>query len=83
MKSNLNSSSTARAMARLQNWQRPTPCWCIGYWFPHRKCGGACEHSATREIHLAVRHHDSEALLSAQAAYAFDHGKATHAPCPF
>lgn len=35
---------------------RPHPCWCTGYWFPHRKGGGACEHSTSRPYHLAVRH---------------------------
>lgn len=24
---------------------RHRPCQCAGYWFPHRKGGGACEHA--------------------------------------
>lgn len=82
-KSNLDSSTTARAVAKLHNWQRPRPCWCTGYWFPHRTGGGACEHSATRDIHMAIRHGDVEALADARLAYAFTHGKATNEPCPF
>ncbi len=30
-------------------------CGCGGYWFPHRKGGGACEHSPTRDYHQALR----------------------------
>ena len=28
-----------------KKWQRPRPCWCEGYWFPHRLGGGACHHN--------------------------------------
>jgi len=68
----------------LDRWRRPKPCWCTGYWFPHRTGGGACEHSKTREIHLAIRVKDDEALLDALVAYHWDHpGKASTLPCPF
>lgn len=30
-------------------------CNCWGYWFPHRKGGGACEHSPRRDFYLARR----------------------------
>lgn len=36
-------------------WQRPKPCWCGGYWFPHRKGGGACHHSPRSDYYLALR----------------------------
>jgi len=59
-------------------------CWCSGYWFPHRKGGGACEHSKTRDIHLALRHGDQEGLAEARVAHALDHpSKPTTEPCPF
>lgn len=32
---------------------REQKCLCSGYWFPHRKTGGACEHSTTASYHLA------------------------------
>lgn len=34
---------------------RPKPCWCGGYWFPHRKGGGACHHSPRCDYYLALR----------------------------
>lgn len=30
-------------------------CLCLGYHFPHRRSGGACDHSRTRDFHLALR----------------------------
>lgn len=84
MISNLDSTKVARSTAKSKNWQRPTPCWCTGYWFPHRIGGGACEHSKTRDIHMALRHKNEGALLDASIAHALDYpGKATAAPCPF
>lgn len=59
-------------------------CWCGGYWFIHRKGGGACEHSKTRDIHLAKRLKDPELMLDALIAYAFDNpGRPYHGSCPF
>lgn len=59
-------------------------CYCGGYWFPHRKGGGACEHSKTRDIHLAIRYKDPDALLEATIANALEHpGEPTDGPCPF
>lgn len=23
---------------------KPMPCWCDGYWFPHRVSGGCCKY---------------------------------------
>jgi hypothetical protein len=34
-------------------------CDCHGYWFPHRRGGGACEASRTREYHWARRRGES------------------------
>lgn len=45
-------------------------CACHGYWFPHRKGGGACDHSKTRDIHMAIRMKDDDALEAAWIAYA-------------
>lgn len=30
-------------------------CGCLGYWFPHRKGGGACDHSSRADYYHAVR----------------------------
>lgn len=30
-------------------------CNCAGYWFPHRKTGGACFHGPRSDFYLAVR----------------------------
>lgn len=63
-------------------------CSCTGYWFPHRKGGGACEHSRTRDICMARRHGDAEALMDALIEFDLNHPKATKAvatsaACPF
>lgn len=36
-------------------------CECIGYWFPHRKGGGACEFSVRADYYAAKRQGLSEA----------------------
>lgn len=51
---------------------RPRPCWCTGYWFPHRTGGGACEHSKSRNVHLARRSGDPELILTAWLEFVFD-----------
>lgn len=69
---------------RLTDKRGRQMCWCSGYWFQHRKGGGACEHSKTRDIHLAARAKDPSALLDALAEHAFDNpGKSDDGPCPF
>lgn len=40
-------------------------CACSGYWFPHRKGGGACEHSRTCNLHRARRTGDIGAVAEA------------------
>lgn len=67
---------------RLDKRGRPV-CWCGGYWFPHRKGGGACDHSKTRDIHLAIRSGCKESLLEARMAYALEHAPVHTGPCPF
>ena len=34
---------------------RRLKCECGGYWFPHRRGGGACDSSPTAALHLARR----------------------------
>lgn len=59
-------------------------CWCTGYWFPHRKGGGACDHSKSRDIHLARRRGDAEMLLQAVVNFGWDFARLhTRGPCPF
>lgn len=58
-------------------------CTCAGYWFPHRRGGGACEESPTRDIHLAMRYDDPEVLLNAVAEYAWSVAGKVAAQCPF
>jgi len=36
-------------------------CKCLGYWFPHRKGGGACEHSSKADYYHALRQGLSQA----------------------
>lgn len=55
----------------LSYWLRHTrlKCSCGGYWFPHRKGGGACIYSPSADYHQAIRaglsQADAMALLSA------------------
>lgn len=52
-----------RAASRRQRNTR-LRCDCSGYWFPHRRTGGACEHGPRSEFYLALRQgvSESEAL---------------------
>lgn len=43
-------------------------CTCAGYWFPHRRGGGACDHSKTRDLHLALRCKDKLQTAVEEAA---------------
>lgn len=44
-------------------------CCCGGYWFPHRKGGGACEHGSRASYYAALRQgvplREAQELLSA------------------
>ena len=44
----------AWTLASLQMANRQV-CRCGGYAFPHRRSGGACDHSPLRDYYLAVR----------------------------
>jgi hypothetical protein len=55
---------------RLSRWRNTRlRCDCGGYWFPHRRTGGACHHGPRSEYYLALRagwpKNEAEALLSA------------------
>lgn len=54
----------------LLSWQRPRPCWCGGYWFPHRKGGGACIHGPRSDYYHALRNglEESEAMAMLSVA---------------
>lgn len=59
-------------------------CWCGGYHFPHRRGGGACEHSRTCNVHRAFRTKDPEVILDALIEHALAHpGRPYEGPPPF
>lgn len=64
---------------------RRLKCVCTGYWFPHRRGGGACEHSRTCDLHRARRSGDAGAVLDAEIELALVNSTALPlgAPCPF
>lgn len=45
-------------------------CDCMAYWFPHRKGGGACDHSTRRLFYALIREGvpESEAMADLSAA---------------
>ena len=51
----------------LSYWarHRREKCTCGGYHFPHRRTGGACDHSPRRDFYRALRH--GATLAEAQA----------------
>lgn len=55
----------------VNRWPRNTlaKCQCLGYWFPHRKGGGACEFSPRADYYRALRQGvpvaEAQQLLSA------------------
>ena len=43
-------------LSRRVSWRASAQrCDCGGYWFPHRRGGGACDYSRRRDYHLALR----------------------------
>lgn len=48
-----------------RRWQRNRrlKCGCMGYHFPHRRGGGACDHSPTADYHRAKRDGDPDAIF--------------------
>jgi hypothetical protein len=57
-------------------------CICGGYHFPHRRAGGACDHSKTRDIHLAKRGGDKNEVANAIASHAWNNSVPSLV-CPF
>lgn len=55
-------------MTRSVRWRlnQRLKCECGGYHFPHRRTGGACDHSPTRDYHLALRQGAAEAVRDIQ-----------------
>lgn len=47
----------AKPLRPMAYWMRHRvqKCMCGGYWFPHRHGSGACDYSAYRDYHLALR----------------------------
>lgn len=40
----------------LSKWRNTRlRCDCMGYWFPHRRGGGNCEHSARPDFYMVLR----------------------------
>lgn len=72
-------------MARSPRWERNRllKCDCGGYAFPHRKSGGTCYTSKTREITAAKRRGDQEALLELRLAGVGGKVYQPDEPCPF
>ena len=71
----------------MKRWQRPTPCWCGGYWFPHRKTSGSCEHNPDIMVaanivadRLGMTMDERIDLL---ASLAWDHPGIASKDCPF
>lgn len=67
-------------------WERNQrlKCGCMGYWFPHRRGGGACESSPTRDVHLARRYGGEDAVKDIIVEHALTNpGPAVPAECPF
>lgn len=72
----------------MKKWQRPKPCWCSGYWFPHRKTGGACDHNPNqiKIIMLKAKRYgeSSEATMDAIIDYILDRPEGPRGgECPF
>jgi len=42
-------------MSRRWRRNQRLKCWCGGYWFPHRRGGGACDQSPRRDYYQALR----------------------------
>lgn len=75
----------SRRLGGSPRWRRNQrlKCVCIGYHFPHRRGGGACDHSRTRELHVAIRGGNAEEILEAHLGLALEgHGQVVR-KCPF
>lgn len=72
----------------LKRWERPKPCWCNGYWFPHRIKSGSCIHNPNyvNMIRILAKRYgltnDEEWELIME--YSFNgHGIPANDKCPF
>lgn len=71
---------------RSPRWARNyrCKCHCGGYWFPHRKGSGACDHSKTRDYHRAARANASDAAVEFVSLFLSGHiPKQKHQGVPF
>jgi hypothetical protein len=71
----------------MKNHHRPKPCWCSGYWFPHRTGSGACIHNpnvmaAAKLICLRLGLAQDE-TMDVMAGAAFDDPGIVSSECPF
>ena len=61
------SVNTALILAGRRQRNTRLRCDCLGYWFPHRVTGGACEHGPRADYFHAIRQgatrSEAEALL--------------------
>jgi hypothetical protein len=72
----------------MKKWQRPKPCWCSGYWFPHRKGGGACDHNPNEikiiKLRAKQRNEHPDVTMNAIIDYIWDHKDGPRdGECPF
>lgn len=58
-------------------------CGCSGYWFPHRRGGGACEASPTRYMHVLSRGRTREEAAEAILEHVLKYGGIPSTECPF
>lgn len=67
--------------------QRPLPCWCGAYWFPHRIGGGACFHNPkvlyAAQLLLKRESASYDTWLTVMADLAYDLSQPSSDPCPF
>lgn len=57
-------------MSRRWKRNQRLKCECGGYHFPHRKGGGACYSSKTRDIHVAIRGGNLSEIADARLEHA-------------
>ena len=73
-------------MSKRKYKPRPKPCWCMGYWFPHRTGGGCCE-SAPMTTQIRCRAaRTGEDALQLIADYLWDYKQDSRElpkDCPF
>ena len=68
----------------MAKWQRPRPCWCQGYWFPHRLGGGSCFHAPELQSRIVRARREGLDVLQVVADWAWDvEGVLTGGECPF